>query len=408
MLQHALAPARAARPLALALPGLLALGLAWSFAFAAPPPDVDGGPRLIDDPMGSCGSLSAPPAAGETRYYAVLAGHLEKTARADEVRVVCDDGTTVVARARAEVTGTPGLFRASVWRGFPTIVDGCRRCDKLPPRRVVPTNYVARWVLRVIVMTIGIVGVFLFVAGWRRRPFDALEDLTRGRAPREALALERPSNNRVRIGDTVHDARVLGVESGTLAPSRSTRSCIVLPGASATYREGAGELAHVVGPAKLSTLRVRAGQRAPIADGDLLELPGLAPFRVELPVPGLQVRFFYGDAEHARFVGRVENTINAKLHALLTRVTGVSSIVVALLDMPYALALGCVLLAVAVVLAITYPRQNAMLRETRIPYGDLNELTISELPGGLCVLHRGRSIAWLPVPREGELASCLD
>jgi hypothetical protein len=367
---------------------------------------------MVDDPVLTCGALSARLATAEPRFYAVLAGHLEETGRAGEVRVVCTDGTSLIARphpdARIVVTGTPGLFHVRASRGPTVIVGGCRRCDKLPSRHDVPTSYVAQWILRSIVMAIGAGGVFLFVAGWRRRPFDPLDDLTHGRAPRQALALARPSNERVRIGGTVHDARVLGVEAGKLGPSSATRSCLVLPGANATYREGVGELAYVVGPAKVSTLRVRAGQRAPIAEGDRIELPGIAAFRVELGVPGLLARFFYGDAEHARFVGRVQNTIGTRLHTVLTRALGVASIVVALLDIPYALVLGGALLAGAVGLALTFPRQSAALRETRIRYRDLNELSISELAGGLCISYRGRSIAWLPAPREGELASTVE
>ena len=83
---NAIAPAKAARPLALALPGLVLLGLAWSLALSAPPPDVDGGPVTIEDPVLSCEAVQARIAAGERDFYAVLAGHLEETARARQRR----------------------------------------------------------------------------------------------------------------------------------------------------------------------------------------------------------------------------------------------------------------------------------------------------------------------------------
>lgn len=405
----AIAPAKAAKPLALALPGLAMLGLAWSLALVAPPPDAEGGPATIEDPVLSCDAVRARIAAGETDFYAVLPGHLEEIGREGAVRLVCDGGGDLVANANTNVTGTPGLFRAHVEDdGTPRLVMSCLQCDSLAPRRVVPRDYIAQWVMRVIVMALGIAGAFAFVAGWRRRPFEPLRDLTRGRAPASSHALARPSNDRVRVDGHVHQARVLGKVGDSLGPTASEeRSALILPGSGASYRDGAGELPYVVGPASLATLPVRAGERAPIADGDRLELPGMPPLRVELPVPGTIARFFFAASAHARFVGRAPTALT-KLHATLARVAGIGAIVFALLDLPYGLALGVVVLAVALVLAVTLPRQAASTFETRVPYAALSELTITEASGWLSVAHRGRPITWLPLPEEGELARAVE
>ena len=405
----AIAPAKAARPLALALPGLVLLGLAWSLALSAPPPDVDGGPVTIEDPVLSCEAVQARIAAGERDFYAVLAGHLEETGTEGMVRLVCDGGGDLVAKANTNVTGTPGLFRARVGDdGAPRLVMSCLQCDSMAPRRVTPREYVAQWIMRVIVMAVGAVGALLFVAGWRRRPFEPLRDLTRGRAPVRAHALVRPSNDRARVDGRDHSARALGNVGGALGATASEeRSALILPGAGASYREGAGELPYVVGPATLATLPLRAGERAPIADGDRLELPGLPPLRLELPVPGTLARFFYGDGAHARFIGRAP-TARTKLHAMIARAVGIASIVLALIDVPYGLALGLAMLAVAAVLAVTLPRQGASTFETLVPYAELSELTITESAGGLSVAYRGRPIAWLPLASEGELARAVE
>lgn len=64
-------------------------------------------------------------------------------------------------------------------------------------------------------------------------------------------------------------------------------------------------------------------------------------------MPGTLARFFFGDRAHARFIGRAP-TARAKLHAMLARVVGIAAIVLALIDVPYGLAIGLATLAVAV------------------------------------------------------------
>lgn len=103
----------------------------------------------------------------------------------------------------------------------------------------------------------------------------------------------------------------------------------------------------MIGPATLATLRVAAGARAPIVGGDWSELPSCAPFRVAFPVTGLLVRHFHGDAEHARFLGRIANTTRSTLHRTMTTAVGIAATAVAVLDFPAAFPLGGALIVVA-------------------------------------------------------------
>jgi hypothetical protein len=158
----------------------------------------------------------------------------------------------------------------------------------------------------------------------------------------------------------------------------------------------------VIGPARVNGLRV--GGATPLANADMVALPGASAVRVELPVPGVLVRYFYGDREHARFVGRVSSALARRL-GWLARALGVGSIVVAVLDHPFAIAGGVALLVLAIAAVVGVPAQEARRNVTLVPYTRLARLTMTVQHETICILDGPDPIAWLPI--DGELGGAL-
>jgi hypothetical protein len=363
----------------------------WSCA-ALPTPTEFAPPGDVEDPPSTCSEVRQGPAWGFPEYR-VLSGHFEETEQEQQVRFVCDDGSDVVLHGRVRVTGAPGHIRVT-WRDMALwVVDTCMRCDRMPARHNVPDGYKAMWILRILAMALGVAGAWLFVSGWARRPFDPLEDMEVARRVGSSLVFVRPQADHLAIdGEVRHEPR-LGVRDGAIVGQSEGPSQLVLPAASGSYRDGADGV-HVVGPAKVLGLRARAGERAPIVDGDEVELPGHAPVRVSLPDAGVVSRFFARDENSIEVVGRVPMA-GGTLRVRVVSAVLALGVVASLWDSSWAFLAGSVVLSIGLALTFALPRQLARRVVTSVDVESLARLEILHDRYTRIALD-GRTLGWVP------------
>jgi hypothetical protein len=231
-----------------------------------------------------------------------------------------------------------------------------------------------------VAMGLGALGALLMLWVWIVRPFDPLRDLVGARAPLGMVALREPANDRCRLhgahGVLEVRHRFASCEEGTWRSGGSLDAPhIGLPGAEEGYRDAAGGRAYVQGPARVNGLTVRAGERAPLADGDLVSL-GRAreAVRVELPEPGRVLRYLVDvrslDDAEVRLVHRLVSTRPWGL-LVASHVLGAGAAVALHADVGWWWAPSLLLGLTFWVVARRIPAQLAQPVEERVPLKSL-------------------------------------
>lgn len=387
----AVPPSPPARPLLRALPGIVLLVLGWTCT-ATPTPSEEAPPQDFEDAHVTCEELEA----RDGSEYVVVSGHFEEVPEERRVRVVCDDGGSVIVNGNVRVSGNPGFIRLR-WRGDDPALwvhDTCMRCEGMPPRHHVPTMYRVLWTMRILAMGLMALGAWLFVAGWARRPFDLFEDLDLRRRLRAAVTVAGLDAGSLLVDGVPRAEPRLGVTNGELAGQPEGPSQLVVAAARG-YRDSAAAGAHLVGPAKLLGQRVRAGERVPVLHGDHVELPGHPPFEVSFREPGITGRFFGRDPSAIEIVGRFP-IAHAKRKVLgVVCVIAVGG-VVSLWDAPWGFLVGLLPLVVGLGLAFALPRQLMKKVVTRIDLEALGRVELVAQGRVTAIVLDGRTLGYVP------------
>jgi len=245
---------------------------------------------------------------------------------------------------------------------------------------------------------LGLIGLAIALTLWVARRPDGLAEVAGRAPPRDAKVLVPPSNDRVVVGERSFTARYVGVSNGALVGQAEPPSSghLSLPGAESDYRDLAGGLAELVGPARLNGQRLAAGARAPIADGDRIELAGLESFEIALPRPGALIRWL-SDGDAIRLPVRRGLPLSA-LWVAAAGALGVGAVALAhwapvdAWPVRGAIASAPLLLAILVASRIPAGLSHARLE----PIDPRSRITLEEVDGAVLVRCDGRPCLHLP------------
>lgn len=249
-------------------------------------------------------------------------------------------------------------------------------------------------------MGLGVFAVGAFLFFWIRRPHDSLRDLAPS-APTEAKVIDAPTNDRIVVrGRELKGRRVaVGPDGEPRVVPDAQAGYLHLPGADPDYRRRAGGVITLVGPGSINGLKVAHGARAPVLDGDRVQLPGARAFTVSLPRPGRALRYLWTGAR-VRLVGRVPSASTWPM-TIGFGVVAIAGFVALHLDTDARFLSGSALLVLAALAATRVPPRFATRAAVDLSLDDLQaeggpRVTLTRRPGvGVRVEVDGRHVAWL-------------